>query len=401
MNRRNLIAALALPLVACATEATRREVAPHSSKSDAELAASSAATSGAVAAAKTQPAKPRDPSTGPFDGLTNCDDLIREGEKHFARLWRVTSGVENAAEAYWSFAGDRLVYQATPTDAACDRIFATEISGGDPLLVSNERGVTTCAYFLPDDKSVVYASTHAFQADCPPPPDRSAGYVWVVHPEFDIYSHDLATGNETALTTTYGYDAEATVSPKGDRMVFTSTRSGDLELWTSNLDGSDPVQVTHEPGYDGGAFYSHDGEWLVYRSTMFTPGKEKEEIADYQRLLDQWQVRPTRMEIMVSRVDGSERRRVTNLGKANWAPFFFVGDKRIVFSTNHHDDKRGMPNFDLFAVDVDGGNLERLTFDEDFDAFPVFSPDGKWLVFASNRGASKPGETNLFVAEWR
>jgi tricorn protease-like protein len=388
MNRCLFLLAFALPLAACDT--TRREVAPTPSKAQSTPSGADAAVAGSTAH-----------GAGPFAGLTACDDLIREGEKHFARLWRVTRGVENAAEGYWSFAGDRLVYQATPVGAACDRIFATEPRGGTRRLLSNGHGVTTCAYFLPGDESIVYASTHAFQVDCPPPPDRSSGYVWLVHPEYDIYQLDLASGHETALTTTYGYDAEATISPQGDRMVFTSTRSGDLELWTSNLDGSDARQVTHEPGYDGGAFFSHDGEWLVYRSTMFTPGKEKEEIADYERLLGKWQVRPTRMEIMISRADGSERRRVTNLGKANWAPFFFVGDERILFSTNHHDDKRGMPNFDLFAIDVDGKGLERITFDPDFDAFPVFSPDGRWLAFASNRGASNPGETNLYVAEWR
>ncbi len=389
MNRSSLPTLLAFSLAACASDETHRDQAPTAKSGSSAQAGASVAISKSAAGG------------APFAGLTACDELIRSGENHFARLWRVTQGVENAAEAYWSFAGDRLVYQATPNGTTCDRIYATDSRGGKPLLLSDERGVTTCAYFLPGDKSVLYASTNAFHTDCPPPPDRSAGYVWQVHPEFDIYTHDLATGRESALTTTYGYDAEATVSPKGDRMVFTSTRSGDLELWTAKLDGTDLKQITHEPGYDGGAFFSHDGEWLVYRSTMFTPGKEKEEQADYEKLLQRWQVRPTRMEFMVSRVDGSERRRVTTLGKANWAPFFFVGDKRIVFATNHHDDKKGMPNFDLFAIDVDGTKLERITFEPDFDAFPVFSPDGKWLVFASNRGASKPGETNLYVAEWR
>lgn len=378
---------LALSLAACRSDETQRDVAPEP--------APRANVAGPTAAPRTSA------DGAPFAGLTAADDLIRPEEKHFARLWRVTRGVENAAEAYWSFRGDRLVYQATPSGTTCDRIFVTDPRGGAAKLLSNERGVTTCAYFLPGDERVLYASTHAWHRDCPPPPDRSAGYVWQVHPEYDVYVHDLASGAETALTSEYGYDAEATVSPKGDRIVFTSTRSGDLELWTSKLDGSDLKQVTHEPGYDGGAFFSHDGQWLVYRSTMFTPGKEAEEQADYQKLLAKWQVRPTRMEIMVSRVDGSERRRVTSLGKANWAPFFFVGDKRIVFATNHHDDKKGMPNFDLFAIDVDGKNLERITHEPDFDAFPVFSPDGKWLAFASNRGASKPGETNLYVAEWK
>ncbi|MBL8862035.1 MAG: PD40 domain-containing protein, partial [Planctomycetes bacterium] len=362
--------ALALLLVSgCAAEEARRDEVPAPARAEGASAARAAADG------------------APFAGLERCDELIRPGEKHFARLWRLTRGVENAAEAYWSFAGDRLVYQATLADGACDRIFVTDPRGGPPLALTDGRGVTTCAYFLPGDRSVLYASTHAWHLDCPPPPDKSAGYVWQVHPEYDVYVQDLATGGVRALTTEYGYDAEATVSPRGDRVVFTSTRSGDLELWTCRLDGSDLRQITHEPGYDGGAFFSHDGEWLVYRSTMFTPGKEREEIAEYERLLERWQVRPTRMEIMVSRADGSERRRVTNLGKANWAPFFFVGDRRIVFSTNHHDDRRGMPNFDLFAIDVTGENLERITHDPDFDAFPVFSPDGQYLAFASNRGA--------------
>jgi Tol biopolymer transport system component len=382
------LAAVLLVLCACASEETRRDTAPKPVQAGGSTADGRA------------PAASRGGADAPFAGLVACDELIRPGEAHFARLWRVTRGVENAAEAYWSFAGDRLVYQATLAAGGCDRIFVTEPSG-TPRLLSNGRGVTTCAYFLPDDRSILYASTHAWHQDCPPPADRSAGYVWQIHPEYDVYVQDLATGCETALTSAYGYDAEATVSPKGDRIVFTSTRSGDLELWTCKLDGSDLKQVTNEPGYDGGAFFSHDGEWLVWRSTAFTPGKETEEIAEYQRLLQKWQVRPTRMEIVVARVDGSERRRVTNLGKANWAPFFFVGDRRIVFSTNHHDERRGMPNFDLFAIDVTGENLERITHDADFDAFPVFSPDGKYLAFASNRGAEKPGETNLFVAEWR
>lgn len=339
--------------------------------------------------------------TPPIAGASACDELIRAGEKHFAHMWKVTQGVENAAEGYWSFGGNRLTLQATLDGTSCDRILVTGTDSNALQPISNGHGVTTCSYFMPDDRSVLYASTHAFMLDCPPKVDMSRGYVWAVHPEYDIYVHDLATGNERALTTEWGYDAEATVSPLGDRMVFTSTRSGDLELWTCDMKGNDLKQVTHEIGYDGGAYFSHDGKWLVYRSTAFTPGKEAAEQHEYQELLKSWLVRPTRMEIMVCRPDGSERRRVTDLGQANFAPYFYPGDQRIIFASNHHDKASRGRNFDLFAIGVDGKNLEKITDDAEFDGFPMFSPDGKWLAFASNRGGRKAGETNLFVVEWR
>jgi Tol biopolymer transport system component len=212
---------------------------------------------------------------------------------------------------------------------------------------------------------------------------------------------DLDTGAEHPLTSSWGYDAEATISPKGDKIVFTSSRSGDLELWTCDLDGSHLFQVTNAPGYDGGAFFSHDGKWLVFRATAFTPGKEATEEAEYFKLLADWKVRPTSMEIMLIRPDGSERQRVTNLGGASFAPYFFPGDKRILFASNYLDKTSGGRNFDLFAIDADGKNLEQVTTYEQFDSFPMFSPDGKWLVFASNRGGTHPHETNLFLAQWQ
>jgi Tol biopolymer transport system component len=337
----------------------------------------------------------------PITGAVLRDDLIQPGEKHFAHLYQVTTGVENAAEAYWSFDGERLTLQATVDGTACDRILVTDPRSGKLLPGSNGEGLTTCSYFMPDGRSIVYASTHAFMRDCPPKPDRSLGYVWPVHPEYDIYLRDVGNGTERALTTEWGYDAEATVSPLGDRMVFTSSRSGDLELWTCNLEGGDLKQVTNELGYDGGAFFSHDGKWLVFRSTVFTPGKEAEEQQRYKELLAKWLVVPSKMELMVCRPDGSERRRITQLGRANFAPYFSPDDRRILFSTNHADtDPRGR-NFDIYSIGLDGKGLEKIAAHAEFDGFPMFSPDGKWLAFASNRGGRKAHETNVFIAEWR
>lgn len=336
----------------------------------------------------------------PLRGLTQVDALIQPGEKHFARLWQITRKGENA-EGYWSFAGDRLTLQRRAGDIACDRIFATAPAGGELVPVSNGRGVTTCSYFLPGDREIVFASTQGQHTDCPPPPDRSDGYVWALHPEFELYVHDLASGEERQLTNIYGYDAEATVSPRGDRMVFTSDRSGDLELWTCKLDGSDLLKVTDRLGYDGGAFFSHDGTKLVFRSTHFVDEGPVGTREQYVELLKKHKIRPHRLDLFMCDVDGSNRRQLTDLGGASWAPYMFVGDQRVIFSTNHHDPREQQFEFDLFAIDVDGQNLEQITTYVGFDSFPMFSSDGRWLVFGSNRGGTEPGETNLFLAEWK
>ena len=341
----------------------------------------------------------------PLFGGESADHLIDAGERHFAHLWMLTPEGDNA-EAYWNSSGDALVFQRRSPENGieCDRIFVLGTDG--PLRqISNGRGKTTCAYFLPGDRGVLYASTHGEMSGCPPPIDpadyRKYGYFWPVYAEFDIWVQDLESNQLRALTETHGYDAEATVSPRGDRIVFTSSRSGDLELWTCDLAGGDLRQVTDTPGYDGGAFFSHDGERLVWRSQAFTPGKEAVELADSREQLAQWRVRPSRMELQVSDVDGKNRRTIGPLGGANFAPYFFPGDRRVIFASNHHDAREPKREFDLFAIGLDGKNLERITTREGFDSFPMFSPDGRYLVFASNRGQRKSGDTNLFLAEWR
>ena len=339
---------------------------------------------------------------GPHQPLPSgepADHLIQPGETHFAHLWKLTSHGENA-EGYFSFDGHQLSLQRrNPAEGVhCDRIYLLG-ENGTFVPVSDGTGVTTCAYFLPGDREVLYASTRASMQDCPPRPDYSHGYVWPIWSQYDIWIRNLDTGELRPFTTAPGYDAEATVSPLGDRVVFTSTRSGDLELWTSDLDGSNLVQVTDHLGYDGGGFFSHDGKHIVFRSTVFDPENLAAEQEDYRQLLAKGLVRPSHMELMVIDADGSNRRQVTSLGGANFAPFFYPDDSRIIFSSNHHDP-RGR-DFDLYAVDVDGSNLERITTFEGFDSFPIFDPTGRYLVFASNRGGETEHTTNLFLAEWR
>ena len=333
---------------------------------------------------------------------TGTDTLKYEEESHLANVRQLTWGGNNA-EAYWSFGGNQLVFQSdfSKWDVSCDQIFLLDVDQvtpeQTPSMLSTGLGRTTCSYFLPGDTTIVYGSTHLGDSLCPADPPRSVGgkYVWPIYDSYDIFVADLS-GNITAqLTDTPGYDAEATVSPKGDKIVFTSMRSGDLELYTMNLDGSDVVQVTDELGYDGGAFFSPDGKKLIFRASR---PKTDEEVKEYKELLSQGLVQPTEMELFICNVDGSELKQITSLGNANWAPYFHPSGERVLFSSNH-ESKRGFP-FNLYMINVDGSGLERITFDDTFDSFAMFSPDGKKLVWASNRFNGGNRDTNLFVADW-
>ncbi len=312
-------------------------------------------------------------------------------ETHLANVRQLTFGAENA-EAYFSFDGQRLAFQST-RDGGCDQIYTMKIDGSDVRRIS-DGGRTTCAYYTPDSRQVVYASTVKASRACPPVPDFSMGYVWPIYAEYDIYRADADGANLQALTTTPGYDAEATVRRDG-RIVFTSVRDGDMEIYSMNGDGSDVRRLTRREGPDGGPFFSHDGKQIVFRGRTLAAA----ELADYRQLLAKSLWRPTALEIFVMNDDGSNLRQVTSLGAASFAPFFSPDDRKIIFSSNAHNPKGR--DFELFMINVDGTGLERITYNDTFDGFPMFSPDGTKLVFASNRYAAKPGETNVFMADWK
>jgi len=331
------------------------------------------------------------------------DTLRYPQEKHLQNVRQLTFGGDNA-EAYWSFDNHKLIFQATREawGADCDQIFMIDTRkkvkrDKTPARISTGLGRTTCSYFMPGDKSIVYASTHEGGASCPPAPGRSVDgkYVWPIFSTFDIYTADLKGNILKKLTDEPGYDAEATVSPKGDKIVFTSMRSGDLELYTMDLDGSNVKQITNQLGYDGGAFFSPDGSKIVFRASR---PKTEEEIKVYKDLLAQNLVQPTEMELFVCNADGSDLRQVTHLGKANWAPYFHPSGQKILFSSNHAGS-RGY-QFNLFMINLDGTGLEQVTYDGVFDSFPMFSPDGKKLAFSSNRHNGGTRDTNLFIADW-
>ncbi len=327
--------------------------------------------------------------------MANEPDTLRDSrEKHLRYIRQLTFGGTNA-EAYFSFDGQRLIFQSTRPPYSCDQMFTMKIDGSEQQLVSTGKGRTTCGFFFPGDKKILYASTHGHAADCPPRPDKSKGYVWGVFNDYDIYVCNADGSDLNVLSASPGYDAEATISPKGDKIVFTSTRDGDLELYTMNLDGSGVKRITHSLGYDGGAFFSWSDKKIVYRG--YHP-IDSAEVREYKTLLAEQLVKPTKMEIFTCDADGSNTRQLTNNGNANFAPFFLPGDDRIVFSSNMKDP--GGRFFDLFMMRADGSALEQITFGGHFNAFPMVSEDGKKIVFVSDRNAKGVYEFNVFIADW-
>lgn len=320
-----------------------------------------------------------------------------EGERHLAGIRQLTFGGENA-EAYFSADGRELIFQSTRDDLKCDQIFRMKADGTGPRMISTGKGRTTCAYFFPDGSRIIYASTHLAGDDCPPAPERRTGgrYVWPIYRTYDLFSA-LPDGSDLRrLTDAEGYDAEGTVSPDGTKIVFTSMRDGDLELYTMNPDGGGVRRITRTPGYDGGAFFSSDSRRLCFRASR-PQGKDLEV---YRSLLSQDLVEPTALEIFVCDADGGGMRQVTRNGAANFCPFFHPSGRKLIYASNQ-GDPRGY-NFDLYFVDLESGIEERITSDPTFDAFPMFSPDGKKLVWGSNRNPApgRPHDTNVFVADW-
>jgi len=325
---------------------------------------------------------------------TKEDSYKLDGETHLKNITMITDDGENA-EAYLSFDESKLSFQAKFGELQCDQIFTMNIDGTDKKMVSTGMGRTTCAYYLPGDDRVIYSSTHLADENCPPEPDRSKGYIWQLYDSFDIFSVKTDGTDLVRLTDSGKYDAEATVSPNGDKIVFTSMRDGDPEIYVMDIDGGNQTRLTFEKGYDGGPFFSADGSKIIFRSSR---PKTEEELADYNLLVEQGYVRPSVLEIYIMDADGSDMKQITNFGKASFAPFLHPDGKKIIFSSNVNS-KTGR-NFDIYTVNIDGTGLEQITFNESFDGFPIFSQDGKKLIFCSNRFNKKEGDTNVFTADW-
>lgn len=320
--------------------------------------------------------------------------LLDPRETRLAHARQLTFGGQNA-EAYFSADGSQLVFQSERDSFACDQIFVMPAEGGPARRVSSGAGRTTCAFWAPDGGSIIYASTHLGGSDCPPEPDFSLGYVWPVYGSYDIFSVRPDGTLPVRLTNTPGYDAEAVFSRDGSLILFTSARDGDLELYTMRPDGSDVKRLTHRVGYDGGAFFSPGDSMICWRAGH---PEDSAAQAGFKALLARELVKPSRMDLFVSRRDGTNARQVTRLGGASFCPYFTPDGRGLIFSSNHHVENQR--EFDLFLLDLVEGTLEQITFTPEFDGFPMFSPDGSRLVWCSNRNGRVRGETNVFVADW-
>lgn len=327
------------------------------------------------------------------DRATSPQAAAAPVEKHLTNIRQLTHGGENA-EAYFSSDGRSVIFQSTRGGTACDQIFTMKIDGSEERRVSTGTGRTTCGYFYPSGTDILFASTHEAAAACPPKPSFARGYVWPVYDSYEIYRAKADGSGMTRLTTSPGYDAEATIAPDG-LITFTSVRDGDMEIYSMQADGSGVRRLTSRPGPDGGPFLSWDGKRIAFRGRPLAPGSE---LDDYRSLLKQGLWRPTQLELFVMDRDGANLKQVTTLGGANFAPSWHPDGKRLIFASNTGDPKGR--DFDIYLVNLDGTGLERVTFNATFDGFPMFSPDGRHLVFASNRNAKAEGETNVFIADW-
>ncbi|HEY3295210.1 MAG TPA: hypothetical protein VGL38_07215 [bacterium] len=327
------------------------------------------------------------------------EPLIYPGESHLKNVRQLTFGGQNA-EAYFSPDGKSVVFQSKRDSLQCDQIFMMDPDGKNVRMVSTGKGACTCSFFVPGTDEFIYCSTQDHDPACPPKPDRSLGYVWGLF-DYDVYRAKNDGSNLRRLTNTAGYDAEAAVSPDGKEIVFTSARDGDLELYKMASDGSQQKRLTYTVGYDGGPFFTPDGKHIVYRA--FHPATT----AQLSRWNELWQkqvVAPMDLELWIMDRDGGNQRQVTNLHATSFCPYMSPDGNWIIFTSTYGDSlsKGGMPNFDLYRIHPDGSGLERITTSPVFDGFPMWSYDGKWLLFASNRGVTKaPHETNVFIAEWQ
>ena len=328
-------------------------------------------------------------------------DLAASTDRHMSGLTQLTFEGDNG-EAYFSSDGRQLIYQSNRGGYDCDKIWTMNIDGSGKRMISPDHGAHTCSFYQPDNKTVVFASTSHLDGACPPKKKFPAGirYAWPLYP-YDIFRANADGSGLRKLTDNPQYDAEPIISTDGKKIVFGSQREGDFDIYIMNADGSGVRRLTRTTGYDGGPWFSPDGKKIVWRAWYPQTDEEK---AQWRDSMENNYIRSTPLDLWVMDADGSNKRRLTDNGATNWAPSWHPDGERIVFSSNMDDWHEGLQkyghNFELYLINQDGGGLERITFNDVFDSFPMFSPDGGKLVFGANRNPDKPRATDIFIADW-
>ncbi len=335
----------------------------------------------------------RKPSTAPAGSAMT--------DRHMKNVTQLTFDGDNG-EAYFSWDGRKLIFQSSRGGYSCDKIWTMNIDGKDLRMVSPDHGANTCSFFFPGDKTIVFASTSHIPGDCPPRPQtpKGARYVWPLYP-YDIFTANSDGTGLKRITENPKYDAEPIVSPDGRQIVFGSQREGNFDVYIMNADGTKVRRLTDRTGYNGGPWFSPDGKKIVWRA--WYPETEAEK-ALWRDCMEKNYIVAVPLDLWVMDADGSNKKMVLHNGATNFAPSWHPDGKRIIFASNmddwHEDIRQYGHNFELYLINIDGTGLERITFNNVFDSFPMFSPDGKKLVWASNRNPKKPHETDIFIADW-
>lgn len=328
--------------------------------------------------------------------LTAAADESIEG-RFLANVRQVTRDCEKAGEGYFSPDGKTIVYQAVRDGYPFYQIFTQPLAGGDAKRISTGRGRTTCAYFSPDGRRILFASSHLDpllseteaqgrkEAEEERQAQRPRRYSWVFDKYTDMFEADHDGNLLRQLTWDLGYDAEGAYSRDGKQIAFCSDRDGDPDIYVMNADGTNVRQLTNARGYDGGPFISPNGQWVVFRSD-----RKK----DHQ------------LQLYVIGLDGKNETPLTDNDGVNWGPYWHPLQPFIIWSGADHSVPNVRPNYDLwllrYAVDGTTFRVEKTWRVTDFagaDVLPVFSPDGKQLMWTSTR--SKDRTSQLFVGDFR
>ncbi|HWR58094.1 MAG TPA: hypothetical protein VN328_04325 [Thermodesulfovibrionales bacterium] len=321
-------------------------------------------------------------------------------DRHMKNVTQLTFDGDNG-EAYFSWDSRRLIFQSNRNDNKCDKIWTMSTDGTDKKMVSPNQGANTCSFFFPDGR-IIFASTSHFAGDCPPKPKVPAGshYYWPLYP-YNIFVANSDGSNLRKITDNFRYDAEPIVSSDGRQIVFGSQREGNFDVYVMNADGSNLRRLTNRFGYNGGPWFSPDSRKIVWRA--WYPETEAEK-AQWRDCMEKNYILPFPLDLWVMDSDGSNKKRILHNGATNFAPSWHPDGKRIIFASNmddwRADIKKFGHNFELYLINIDGTALERITYNNVFDSFPMFSPDGKKLVWASNRNPNKPRATDIFIADW-